>query len=68
MPKEKRTFADQKKRGDETSNGVVRGNQQVSVHEVWKKQQIQKDAKKMHRTKICVWEFWKMVKASIGRS
>ena len=25
------------KRGDKTSNGVVRGNQQVSLHEVWKK-------------------------------
>ena len=39
-----------KKRGDETSNGVVRGNQQVSVHEVLKKQQIHEDARKMHRT------------------
>ena len=33
-PKEKWIFVDQKKRGDETSNGVSRGNQQVSVHEV----------------------------------
>ena len=36
-PKEKWNFVDQQKRGDETSNGVVRGNQLVSVREVWKK-------------------------------
>ena len=42
-PKDKWTFVD-KKKGDEASDGVVRGNQQVSVHEVWKKQQIHEDA------------------------
>ena len=30
---------------------MVRGNQQVSLHEVWKKQQIREDARKMHGTK-----------------
>ena len=42
-PKEKWIFVDQKKRGDETSNGVVRGSQQVSMHEVWKKQQVHEE-------------------------
>ena len=37
------------KREDEISNGVVCGNQQVSVHEVWKKQQIHADGRIMYR-------------------
>ena len=39
-------------RGDETSNGVVSVSQQVSMHEVWTKQQVHEDARKMRRTKM----------------
>ena len=46
-------FRGPKKRGDETSNGMVCRSQQVSMHEVWEKQQTHEDARKMRRTKIC---------------
>ena len=56
-PKEKWIFVDQKTRGDETSNGVVPGSQQVLVHEVWEEQQIHEDTRKVHRTKTIVFFF-----------
>ena len=34
------------------------------MHEVWKRQQVHEDARKMHKTKILVGKLWKMVKAS----
>ena len=55
------------KGGDETSNGVVHGNQHVSVHEVWKKQQIHEKSHENAQDQHFLWNIWKMVKASIGR-
>ena len=66
-PQVKWIIVDQKKE-DQTSNGVVRRNQQVSVHEMGKKQQIHEDARKMHRTKNIVGKLWTMENASIERS
>ena len=63
----KKGFRGSEKR-DEASNGRVRGNQQVSVHEVWKKQQILEDVRKMHRTFFLSIFSLEMVKASNGRS
>ena len=60
-------FRESEKRGNETSNGVVRGNQQVSVHELWKKQQKHEDARNMHRTKNVVGTFGKLKKRQLGR-
>ena len=56
-------FVDQKKRGNETSNGVVCRNQQVLMHEVGRRQQVYEDARKMHRTKILekMMENWESV-------
>ena len=59
-------------KGYETSNGVVSGSQQVSMREVWKRQQIHEEAKKMHRTQIFVKHFWEIGKpitqeVTIGR-
>ena len=47
---------------------MVRGNQQVSVHEVREEQQIHEDARKVHRTEIIAKCFWEVVKASYWRS
>ena len=49
----------EKKTRDETSNGVVRKNQQVSVREVWRKEHVHEAARKIHRTKKFVRRFWK---------
>ena len=57
-PKEKCGFSRIRKK-DETSNGVARGNQQLSVHEMWKRKQIHEDGRKMHGTKIFVKMFRK---------
>ena len=59
--KRKVEFRGSEKREDKTSNGV-------SVHEVWKRQQVHEDAEKMHRTKILVGIFLENGKASPWRS
>ena len=50
-PKEKWVFVDLKNEVTKHRTEWCAENQQVSVHEVWKKQQIHEDARKMHRTK-----------------
>ena len=47
---------------------MVCGSRKVSVHEMWKRKQINEDARKMHRTEIPVKKFGKMRKATFGRS
>ena len=49
--------------GSKTTDGVVCRGQQVSMHEVWKRQQVHEDARKMHRDKVPVRNFWKMEKS-----
>ena len=44
----------------------MRGNRQVSVHEVWNTQQIYEDARKMHRTKIVSGNIGKWRKRQLG--
>ena len=65
--KRKVDFRGSEKRGDETSNGMVCGSQQVSMHEVWEKQQTQEDARQIHRTKLLViFFFGKLGKRHLG--
>ena len=66
--KRKVDFRGSEKRGDETSNGMVCGSQQVSMHEVWEKQQTQEDARQIHRTKLFVILFFlgKLGKRHLG--
>ena len=61
--KEKLIFVDH-----EAWNRMVPGNQQVSVHEVRKKQQIREDDRNMYRTKIVVKKQRKMGETSLWRS
>ena len=57
----------QEKRGNKASNGVVCCCQQVSMHEVWKRQQVQENAWKMHKAEVLVEELVKMEKATYGK-
>ena len=50
--KEKWTNVDKKREDRKASNGVVCRGQQVSMHDMWQRQQAHKDARKMHRTEI----------------
>ena len=67
-PKEKLISVDQEKRGDESCDGVARGNQQVSVLEVWKSSKYMKLPGKCRGPKNLSGLFWTMEKTSFGRS
>ena len=38
------------------------------MHEMWKRQQVHEDVRKMYRTEFLVKKFGKMVKKTFGRS
>ena len=57
--KKKVDFREQGKGENNAQNGVCY-RQQVSVHEMWKRQQVHDDVRKMYRTEIFGQEFGKM--------
>ena len=61
-------LVDKKKGGNEAPNGVVCFSQHVSMHEMWKRQQVHEDVRKMYRTEILGQEFGKMEQTAYGRT
>ena len=47
-------FCGKERRGSKASNGVVCGNRQVSMHEMWNRQQEHEFVRKIHRAKVPV--------------
>ena len=66
QPKERLAFVE--KRGSKASNGMVCTCQQVSMHGIWKRQQVNESTRKMHRAKILVKELGKIGKATFERA
>ena len=63
QPKEKWTFVDKKR--EETRHRSECCCQQVSVHEMWKKQQVHENARTMCRAEVLVKELGKMKESDI---
>ena len=67
QPKDKWTLMD-KKRKETASNGVLRCCQQVSMHEMWKRQQVHENARNMHRAEVLVKDLGELENATFERA
>ena len=65
-PKEKLIFVDKKLETKHRTRWCVEANQ-VSMYEMWERQHVHQDARKMHKAKNTCQHFWEMEKATFGR-